>query len=614
MSAKLIFRPVTDIPDQLRRMMSEPLDPVAAGVASLLKSLRTRTGLQEDRLSGTELQLDPLTGLGRVQAFMAAGAPAEQAIVQAVREAASSLPPTLMIVADMSLSLELFLESLPEATDLYAPDLGRRRKALLAHWDQLHQLQSVDPPAAVPSPRALRLEVEAEALGALAVALTETDGLLRAEPSGSAAPSRQIVPPAGQAAPLPAAEKRVFGTELRKALRSRGQTIDDAANALELSAAEIRQWESGQDFPSDEKAHALDDYLTARGAIYGLAEELRSKAIRATHGAGPPRLAPVPAPTLLQVFRNVGHALRGSLTRDADGAPQGWPRDLRQLGVGVSHVSTAFGLRAMLLLEDSLAADLVPVATRLSAGASPTGGYAARSQREPRPEATATVLLALQRIDGTAPLREHLDTMRKNIGEFERTRPYILTTMLETSRQLDPDSELTATLIRDLLDARRPYGDLLLWPEKVEPLLVSPAPSIAHTARAVRALAQVERPAPEMRAALEQAAAWLAGQRDLGNVSEIIDRPLDDGRIEQHYIRHFTAAWVVKALVSVGLPASHPAVNTAIGWIWSSYNEPAALWNWNNGDLPIWMTHDAIDALRLAAQAATIRPGRPSVL
>ena len=27
--------------------MSEPLDPVAAGVASLLKSLRTRTGLQE---------------------------------------------------------------------------------------------------------------------------------------------------------------------------------------------------------------------------------------------------------------------------------------------------------------------------------------------------------------------------------------------------------------------------------------------------------------------------------------------------------------------------------------------------------------------------------------
>ncbi len=590
--------------------MSESLGPVAAGVASLLKSLRTRAGLQEDRLSGTELVLDPLTGLDRVRAVMAAGTPAERAIVQAVREAASSLPATFMIVADASLSLELFRESLPEATELYAADLGRRRAALLANWDRLHQLRSVTAPGPAPSLRTLRLDVETEALGALAVTLTGTGSLLRAEPGGAAArPGRPAAAPAGPDAALPAAEKRVFGTELHKALRSRGQTIDDAAAALQLSPAEIREWESGQDFPSGEKARALDDYLTARGAIYGLAEELRAKAIRATHGAGQPRLAAVPAPTLLQVFRDVARALRGSLTRDAAGVPQGWPRDLRQLGAGISHVSTAFGLRAMLLLEDSLAADLVPVATRLSQGASPTGGYAAGSQREPRPETTAAVLLALQRVDGTASLHEQLETMRKNIGEFERTRPYILTTMLETSRQLAPDSELTATLIRDLLDARRPYVDLLLWPEKVEPLLVSPAPSIAHTARAVRALAQVERPAPEVTAALEQAAAWLAGQRDLGNASEIIDRPLEDGRIEQHYIRHFTAAWVVKALISAGLPASHPAVSNAIGWIWGSYNEPAALWNWTNGDLPIWMTHDAIDALRLAALAATIIPG-----
>ena len=452
----------------------------------MLKSLRTRVGLQEDRLSGTELQLDSLTGLDRVRAFVAAGAPAERAIVQAVREAAGSLPPTLMIVADVSLSLGLFLESLPEATELYAPDLGRRRQALLANWGPLHQLWSVAAPGTVPSPRALRLEVETEALGALAVALTETDGLLRAEPGGIAAPrSRRTALPAGQAASLPAAEKRVFGTELRKALRTRGQTIDDAADALELSATEIRQWESGQDFPSDEKARALDDYLTARGAIYGLAEELHSKAIRATQGVAPPRLAATP-PTLLQVFDNVAGALRDSLTREGAGTAQGWPHDLRRLGTRATPLSTAFGLRAMLLLEGSLAADLVPVAARLRDGASRTGGYAADSQREPRPEVTATVLQTLHRIEGTTSLFAQLDTMKANIGEFERTRPYILTTVLEASRQLDPDSELTATLIRDLLDARRPYGDLLLWPEKVEPLLVSPAPSIAHTARAVQ--------------------------------------------------------------------------------------------------------------------------------
>jgi hypothetical protein len=249
------------------------------------------------------------------------------------------------------------------------------------------------------------------------------------------------------------------------------------------------------------------------------------------------------------------------------------------------------------------------VATRLRDGASQTGGYAALSQREPRPEVTATVLQTLHRIDGTTSLLEQLDTVKANIGEFERTRPYILTTLLEVSCQLAPDGELTAMLIRDLLDARRPYGDLLLWPEKVEPLLISPAPSIAHTARAVRALAQVSRPIPEVRAAMEQAAAWLAGQRDLGNVSEIIDRPFQGGT-EPLYTRHFTAAWVLKALVSAGLPSGHPAVSAAANWVWSSYSDSAALWSWNNGDLPIWMTYDAVDALRLASLATTIRRGR----
>jgi transcriptional regulator with XRE-family HTH domain len=587
--------------------MSEPLDPVAAGVASLLKSLRTRTGLQQDRLAGTELPLDALTGLERVRGLMTAGLTPGQAIVQAVREAASALPPTLMIVADASLSLELNRESLPEAAELYAPDLGRRRAALLANWDRLHQLQSAQPAPPAPSPRALRLDVETEALGALAVTLAGTAGPAEAD---STAPPRQRTSPAGPAAPLPAAEKRVFGTELRKVLRSRRRTVEDAAAALNLSPAEIRQWQTGKDFPSGEKARELDEYLTARGTIYGLAEELRSKAVRATHGAAPPRLTSASTATLLQVFDNVAHALRGSLTRDADGTAQGWPRDLRQLGARATNLSSAFGLQTMLLLEGSLAPDLVPVATRLKEGASPAGGYGALTQREPRPEGTATVLQALHRIDGTARLCAQLDTMKANIGDVERSRPYILTTMLETSRQLDPDSELTADLIRDLLDARRPYGDLLLWPEKVEPLLVSPAPSIAHTARAVRALAQVEQPSPEVRAALEQAAAWLTGQRDLGNVSENIDRLLEDGRVEELYTRHFTAAWVVKALVSVGLPASHPAVSTAIGWIWSSYNEPAALWSWNNGDLPIWMTYDAVDALRLASLATTFQRSR----
>ncbi len=86
------------------------------------------------------------------------------------------LPPTLMIVADASLALELNGASLPEAAELYASDLGRRRAALLNDWDRLHQLRSAQPPLPAPSPRALRLDVETEALGALAVTLAGTAG------------------------------------------------------------------------------------------------------------------------------------------------------------------------------------------------------------------------------------------------------------------------------------------------------------------------------------------------------------------------------------------------------------------------------------------------------
>ena len=195
--------------------------------------------------------------------------------------------------------------------------------------------------------------------------------------------------------------------------------------------------------------------------------------------------------------------------------------------------------------------------------------------------------------------------MENALGAFEKRRPFILTTMLETSVQLVPDKKLTKSLIEALLDVRQQYGDLLLWPEKAGPHLVNPAPSTAHTARAVRALAKVQavRPSDQVREALDQAVAWLLEQGDLSHASEVIDRPLGESvdNLEKVYVRHFTAAWVVKALVSAGIPATHPSVRNAVMQIWNSYSGDAAgLWRWENGDLPIWMTFDAVDALRLA--------------
>ena len=59
------------------------------------------------------------------------------------------------------------------------------------------------------------------------------------------------------------------------------------------------------------------------------------------------------------------------------------------------------------------------------------------------------------------------------------------------------------------------------------------------------------RPSGPVREALEQAVAWLMEQRDLHNAYEVIERPVT-GRPELVHVRHFTAALVVKALVSAG--------------------------------------------------------------
>lgn len=578
--------------------MAEPLDPAVLGVASVLKSLRTRIGLREERLRGTELSLDTLTGLHSVRVLVNAGEYPERAIVRAVRAAAGTLEPTMSIVADASLRLELFADQMPD-TDLYAEDVGKRRVALLRNWKRLHELRSASP-ARTPSARALRLEVESEALTALAVALTAGAS------SGERTEAREAGPDGSAIGPE---EMRVFGADLTQTLTMRRKTIEEAAVKLAVPPAEVARWAAGEELPSKPQARALDEYLVARGAIQKRVAELRSGSDHAGLGLVPVPLPSLPAPTLMQTFQAVAAALRDRLSEDADGRPAGWPPDLRMPGRATA-TSTAYGIRTMLVLEDGLAADLVPVAESLRKMAVPAGGYAGREQSAPRPEATAAVVNALRRVAATEGFDAHIAQMERDLGDFEKCRPFILATMLETSLLLNPETILVETLVDSLLAARRPYGDLLLWPEKAEPFRSAPAPSVAHTARAVRVLAAVQsiRSVSQVQETLEQAVTWLMEQRDLHNAHEVIERQLTD-RPEVVQVRHFTPAWVVKALVSAGVPTSHPAVSNAVAQIWDSYDgTTAALWAWDNGDQPIWMTFDAIEALRLANLAVPARP------
>jgi hypothetical protein len=594
--------------------MSEPQNPVAAAVASELKSLKTRAGLREDRLTGTELTLDTLRGLDSVRELMAAGEPAEQAIIHAVSAAASALSPTLSIVADASLGLELSA-GLIDDSDLYARDLGLRRNALLRNWGQLHQLRSV-PPGKPPSARALRLDVEADALAALAVALAGPGGYTTVHQgvAGNAStPDGQAqVPPPGSA------ELQAFGAELRKTLVSRGLTAQKVARQLEVPESVMTGWLDGSDLPSQADARLLDECLTARGAILTLALELRTLPVGAggaTAGTGQfaARSAGEPSGTLGEVFQRVAAALRGCLIKADDGTPLGWPHDLRQLSARPpTAVSTAYGLRAMLLLEGDLAPDMVPVVKSLRRLAAERR-ILARKQRGPLspPESVALVADTLHRVNGVTGFAAQVAMMRDSLGEFEKSRPFILTTMLEASLRLQRTDELTGLLVESLLEARRPYGTRLLWPEKSEALLIDPAPSLAHTARAVRVLAMFQQSSPDerLREAVDQGATWLLEQHQFPISSDAVDRVVS-GRVQSDHTRHFTAAWVVQALVSAGIPATHSTVSSAVSQVWDSYaGDTAALWKWPNGDLPVWMTFDAIDALRLASQAVPARPG-----
>ena len=513
-------------------LTQEPMDPVAVGVASVLKSLRTRAGLQVPRLISTELSLHTLMDLEAVRQLVGQGEAKESAIVKAVQNAAAMLEPTLSIVADVSLCLRLQEGRVPDP-ELYGEDLDHRRKALLANWESMHELRSVTAPRP-PTLRTLRLELEATALGALATALT-------------ASPSQDLV----------------LGLD-RSAIEAEPQADNRTVTAS----------------PTEEAA--------ASPLVVG-------------------------HPTLLKVLEGTSRALREHLIFDTEGSAAGWPHDLRQASATPTALSTAYGVKAILLLETYLSPDLMPIDLHLTGMAQPGGGYAARTQKARRPEVTATVLDALHRINGTRSLSSELAQLQKDIGDFERTRPYILSIVLETSARLQPQSEFTASLIDDLLAVRQQCDQYLVWPEKTELGLASPLPSTAHTARAVWSLieAQKAQPAAKIQEAIDQAARWLADRADLSNIGEIVERRIN-GDIERIYVRHFTAAWVIRALTAVGFPASHPSVSAAVAEIWASYDVRAALWRWRNGDVPIWLTFDAIEALQLAALSTTIPPGSPA--
>ncbi|WP_369274171.1 hypothetical protein AB5J55_33410 [Streptomyces sp. R11] len=378
--------------------------------------------------------------------------------------------------------------------------------------------------------------------------------------------------------------------------------------------------------------------LRARAAAAAAADPGRAPAI------GPAAMAPGAPGPLPKVFASAYGTLVDQVSVVADperGRLTGWPHSLGENTPSrPTPVGTAYGLHIMLDLgvpDGGLSTgDLVDTLWRLRL---PDGGWSARSQgSEARPEVTALVLGALARAGTSADrLAAEVDrctgafTRRLDRAGLEST--HVVTTVLRGLLRAAPRSEVLPAL-REVLadgaisDSRRDH--LRCWGYRLQPPYGRPSP--LHTAQAVVALDRAARVlgedtdarAARARTAREDGVRWLLSCPDaphdtcpdLENLHEEVRRPRTDdpSRHEVLNVRHFTASWLVRALLSPGALEIARAdgledewrvrLDGAVAAVWAGQTD--GIWSWGRGGStelrrPMWMTYQGLSALRAHA-------------
>lgn len=141
-----------------------------------------------------------------------------------------------------------------------------------------------------------------------------------------------------------------------------------------------------------------------------------------------------------------------------------------------------------------------------------------------------------------------------------------------------------------------------------------------HTARAVVTLDRAARVLGEdarQRAVREEGLRWLlagaalpGGAFDLDDCQEEVRRPGQEDPWHQELlsVRHFSAAWVARALMTdgarkiaaegVGLPVWEERLTAAVARVRGM--QQGGVWRWDEGPMghPVWMTYQGLSVLR----------------
>jgi hypothetical protein len=324
--------------------------------------------------------------------------------------------------------------------------------------------------------------------------------------------------------------------------------------------------------------------------------------------------------TIEEVFVAVRHVLLHSLIRVDDpelGTLIGWPHFFNDPSAHArpNAIGTAYGLKLMLLLDaQPHAIDPRALATTLWKFRRPDGGWAARTGTGfSLPEVSALVIGALAAAgSGTMELAAACEMFERSLSQgldpmaIERT--YVVSAIIRGLVRVHPQSENLTALRTALLSGaiRGPdQHNLIYWSDRMpresdEALDLPPSP--AHTAQAIVALVRARDVLGEdlqSRITLNQAVRWLASDRRLDNQTEQIRRPARDSQPwDRLTVRHFTAAWVARALLALptGLPEARSLLTDAVDQVWNYYRE--GYWEWDDGDRPTWMAYQGTCVLR----------------